>query len=100
MAAINEALKSIKDNEPQIVLLPDANYVAAVVALRNYTDRYLYVARLLDLRVQRDLLLAAENDTPFIPRGDDLVAKCTQVSENVPSLKRTDADDVGRLVLL
>jgi two-component system nitrogen regulation sensor histidine kinase NtrY len=46
-----EALASIKDNEPQIVLLPDANYVAAVVALRNYTSRYLYVARLLDPRV-------------------------------------------------
>ena len=46
-----EALASVKDNEPQIVLLPDANYVAAVVALRNYSGRYLYVARLLDPRV-------------------------------------------------
>jgi two-component system, NtrC family, nitrogen regulation sensor histidine kinase NtrY len=46
-----EALTSVKDSEPQIVLLPDANYVAAVVKLRNYTDNYLYIARLLDPRV-------------------------------------------------
>jgi two-component system nitrogen regulation sensor histidine kinase NtrY len=46
-----EALTSIHENEPQIVLLPDANYVAAVVRLRDYDDRYLYVARLLDPRV-------------------------------------------------
>jgi two-component system nitrogen regulation sensor histidine kinase NtrY len=46
-----EALSSIKENEPQIVLLPDANYVAAVVKLRNYDSRYLYIARLLDPRV-------------------------------------------------
>jgi two-component system nitrogen regulation sensor histidine kinase NtrY len=46
-----EALAAIKETEPQIVLLPDTNYVAAVVKLRDYTDRYLYVARLLDPRV-------------------------------------------------
>jgi two-component system nitrogen regulation sensor histidine kinase NtrY len=46
-----EALASVKENEPQIVLLPDANYVAAVVKLRNYADTYLYIARLLDPRV-------------------------------------------------
>jgi two-component system nitrogen regulation sensor histidine kinase NtrY len=46
-----EALTSVKDTEPQIVLLPDANYVAAVIKLRNYSDTYLYIARLLDPRV-------------------------------------------------
>jgi len=46
-----EALASVKETEPQIVLLPDANYVAAVIKLRNYTDTYLYIARLLDPRV-------------------------------------------------
>lgn len=46
-----EALSSIRDNEPQIVLLPDANYVAAVVKLRSYNNTYLYIARLLDPRV-------------------------------------------------
>jgi two-component system nitrogen regulation sensor histidine kinase NtrY len=46
-----EALATVKDTEPQIVLLPDANYVAAVIKLRNYTDTYFYIARLLDPRV-------------------------------------------------
>jgi two-component system nitrogen regulation sensor histidine kinase NtrY len=47
-----EALKGISDREPQIVLLPDSNYVAAVVKLRGYdSDRYLYVAKLLNPRV-------------------------------------------------
>jgi two-component system nitrogen regulation sensor histidine kinase NtrY len=46
-----EALTSIRETEPQIVLLPDANYVAAVVKVRGYDDRYLYIARLLDPRV-------------------------------------------------
>jgi len=46
-----EALSSVKESEPQIVLLPDANYVAAVIKLRNYDDTYLYIARLLDPRV-------------------------------------------------
>jgi two-component system nitrogen regulation sensor histidine kinase NtrY len=46
-----EALSSVQETEPQIVLLPDANYVAAVVKLRDYDGRYLYIARLLDPRV-------------------------------------------------
>jgi two-component system nitrogen regulation sensor histidine kinase NtrY len=46
-----EALGSIRETEPQIVLLPDANYVAAVVKLRGYDNTYLYIARLLDPRV-------------------------------------------------
>ncbi|MBV9262107.1 MAG: PAS domain-containing sensor histidine kinase, partial [Pseudolabrys sp.] len=50
-----EALGSISDSEPQIVLLPDADYVAAAIKLREYTDRYLYVARLLDPRVLTQL---------------------------------------------
>ncbi|MFA6266122.1 MAG: PAS domain-containing sensor histidine kinase [Pseudolabrys sp.] len=46
-----EALTTISDKEPQLVLLPDTNYVAAVIKLQNYNNRYLYVARLLDPRV-------------------------------------------------
>ncbi|MDI3471545.1 MAG: Nitrogen regulation protein NtrY [Pseudolabrys sp.] len=47
-----EALKGASDREPQVVLLPDANYVAAVIKLRGYdSDRYLYVAKLLNPRV-------------------------------------------------
>src|SRR5690348_6402752 len=46
-----DALPRISKTEPQIVLLPDTNYVAAVVQLDNYPDEYLYVTRLLDPRV-------------------------------------------------
>src|SRR6202166_3835806 len=46
-----DALPQIGDNDPQIVLLPDTNYVAAVIKLQNYNDDYLYVTRLLDPNV-------------------------------------------------
>ena len=46
-----EALPNISDKEPQLVLLPDTNYVAAIVKLPNFDNRYLYVTRLLDPRV-------------------------------------------------
>ncbi len=50
-----EALNTISDNEPQIVLLPDADYVAAAIKLREYSNEYLYVARLFDPRVLAQL---------------------------------------------
>jgi len=50
-----EALPKITDNQPQIALLPDTDYVAAIIRVRNYTDRYLYIARLLDPRVLAQL---------------------------------------------
>jgi two-component system nitrogen regulation sensor histidine kinase NtrY len=46
-----DALPRITTKDPQIVLLPDTNYVAAVVKLQNYDNYYLYVTRLLDPRV-------------------------------------------------
>jgi two-component system, NtrC family, nitrogen regulation sensor histidine kinase NtrY len=46
-----DALARISDKDPQIVLLPDTNYVASVIKLRSYDDYYLYVTRLLDPRV-------------------------------------------------
>jgi two-component system nitrogen regulation sensor histidine kinase NtrY len=46
-----EALAQISDKEPQIVLLPDTNYVAAIVRLQQFNDEFLYVTRLLDPRV-------------------------------------------------
>jgi two-component system nitrogen regulation sensor histidine kinase NtrY len=46
-----DALLRISDKNPQLVLLPDTNYVVAVVKLQKYTDYYLYIARLLDPRV-------------------------------------------------
>jgi two-component system, NtrC family, nitrogen regulation sensor histidine kinase NtrY len=50
-----DALPRISEKDPQIVLLPDANYVAAVLKLQRYDDYYLYVTRLLDPRVVPEL---------------------------------------------
>src|SRR3954451_14919452 len=55
-----EALASINDTEPQIGIFLDANYVAAVIKLRVYTDYYLYVARVLDPRVVAQLRATRE----------------------------------------
>jgi two-component system nitrogen regulation sensor histidine kinase NtrY len=44
-------LSNVDENEPQIAVFPDANYVAAVIRLRAFNDTFLYVARLLDPRV-------------------------------------------------
>src|SRR5436190_1096599 len=49
------ALENISETEPQIALIPDANYVAAVIKLRNFTDTFLYIARNLDPRVVAQL---------------------------------------------
>src|SRR4249920_3411846 len=46
-----DALPHITNKEPQIVLLPDTNYVAAIVKLDQYDNYYLYITRLLDPRV-------------------------------------------------
>lgn len=54
-APAKAALEHITENEPQIALIPDANYVAAVIKLRNFTDTYLYIARALDPRVVSQL---------------------------------------------
>jgi two-component system, NtrC family, nitrogen regulation sensor histidine kinase NtrY len=50
-----DALPRISEKDPQIVLLPDTNYVAAVLKLQKYDDYYLYVTRLLDPRVVPEL---------------------------------------------
>jgi two-component system, NtrC family, nitrogen regulation sensor histidine kinase NtrY len=48
-------LKNVNDSDPQIAVFPEANYVAAVIRLRNYDNIFLYVARLLDPRVVAQL---------------------------------------------
>jgi two-component system, NtrC family, nitrogen regulation sensor histidine kinase NtrY len=50
-----EALAEVGDNEPQIALLPNADYVAAIIKLRSYDDTYLYVARPLNPQVLEQL---------------------------------------------
>jgi two-component system nitrogen regulation sensor histidine kinase NtrY len=60
-----DALAKIGDSDPQIVLLPDTNYVAAVVKLKDYDDDYLYVARLLDPSVVPQLQATRESVTEY-----------------------------------
>src|SRR5438477_1633310 len=46
-----EFLSNVKENEPEISVFPEGNYVAAVVRLRAFENTFLYVARLLDPHV-------------------------------------------------
>jgi two-component system nitrogen regulation sensor histidine kinase NtrY len=48
-------LKNVNEDEPQIAVFPEANYVAAVIRLRAFHDVFLYVARLLDPHVVAQL---------------------------------------------
>jgi two-component system nitrogen regulation sensor histidine kinase NtrY len=50
-----EFLSNVNEEEPQIAVFPEANYVAAVIRLRAFNDTFLYVARLLDPRVVAQL---------------------------------------------
>jgi two-component system nitrogen regulation sensor histidine kinase NtrY len=60
-----DALPHIGSKEPQVVLLPDANYVAAVVKLDQYEDYYLYLTRLLDPRVVPQLQATRASATEY-----------------------------------
>ena len=48
-------LSNVNETEPQIAVFIEANYVAAVIRLRAFSDTFLYVARLLDPRVVSQL---------------------------------------------
>jgi two-component system, NtrC family, nitrogen regulation sensor histidine kinase NtrY len=50
-----EDLVNIGDTDPQVASFTEANYVAAIIRLRNYENTFLYVARLLDPRVTAHL---------------------------------------------
>ena len=60
-----DALPLIGSKEPQVVLLPDANYVAAVVKMDQYEDYYLYLTRLLDPRVVPQLQATRASATEY-----------------------------------
>ncbi len=60
-----DALPHITTKQPQVVLLPDTNYVAAMVKLEKYKDYYLYVTRLLDPRVVPQLQATRESVTEY-----------------------------------
>jgi two-component system nitrogen regulation sensor histidine kinase NtrY len=44
-------LSNVNENEPEIAVLPEQNYVAALIRLRAFQDTFLYVARQLDPHV-------------------------------------------------
>lgn len=48
-------LKNVTEDEPQIGVFIEQNYVAAVIRLRAFQDSFLYVARILDPRVVAQL---------------------------------------------
>jgi two-component system nitrogen regulation sensor histidine kinase NtrY len=50
-----EFLSNVAETEPEIAVLPEENYVAAVIRLRAFNDTFLYVARQLDPRVVAQL---------------------------------------------
>src|SRR6202165_3752301 len=50
-----EFLDNIREIEPEIAVLPEENYVGAVIRLRAFQDTFLYVARYLDPRVVAQL---------------------------------------------
>jgi two-component system nitrogen regulation sensor histidine kinase NtrY len=50
-----EFLRNVNENEPEIAVLPEENYVAAVIRLRAFNDTFLYVARQLDPHVVAQL---------------------------------------------
>jgi two-component system nitrogen regulation sensor histidine kinase NtrY len=54
-------LQNVGEDEPQIAVFIEANYVAAVIRLRAFTDTFLYVARLLDPRVVAQLRQTQES---------------------------------------
>ncbi len=60
-----DALSQITDKDPQIVLLPDTNYVAAILKLEKYDNNYLYVTRLLDPRVVPQLQATRASVTEY-----------------------------------
>jgi two-component system nitrogen regulation sensor histidine kinase NtrY len=51
----SDFLNNVKETEPEIAVLPEENYVGAVIRLRAFSDTFLYVARTLDPRVVAQL---------------------------------------------
>jgi two-component system nitrogen regulation sensor histidine kinase NtrY len=50
-----EFLPDVNETEPRIAIIPEGNYLAAVIRLRAFKDTFLYVARPLDPRVVAQL---------------------------------------------
>jgi two-component system nitrogen regulation sensor histidine kinase NtrY len=60
-----EFLSNVTEDEPQMAVFIEQNYVAAVIRLRTYENTFLYVARLLDPRVVARLQTTQEGVAEF-----------------------------------
>jgi two-component system nitrogen regulation sensor histidine kinase NtrY len=60
-----QALASVNETEPQVALILDGNYVAAIVKLRSYDNYYLHVARPLDPRIVAQLAATRESVSEY-----------------------------------
>jgi two-component system nitrogen regulation sensor histidine kinase NtrY len=60
-----QALANVNDTQPQVALILDANYVAAIIKLRNYDNYYLHVARPLDPRIVKQLSATRESVSEY-----------------------------------
>jgi two-component system nitrogen regulation sensor histidine kinase NtrY len=60
-----QALVNVNDTQPQIALILEANYVAAIIKLRNYDNYYLHVARPLDPRIVQQLSATRESVSEY-----------------------------------
>ncbi len=48
LAPSKSLLATVNETDPQVALIPDSNYVAAIIRLRGYDNTFLYVTRTLD----------------------------------------------------
>jgi two-component system, NtrC family, nitrogen regulation sensor histidine kinase NtrY len=60
-----ETLASLQEDDPQVKVFPEGNYVAAIVKLTNYDNAYLFVAALLDPRMAGQLAQIQRNFLEF-----------------------------------
>jgi two-component system nitrogen regulation sensor histidine kinase NtrY len=65
LAPSKEILRTVAEVEPQIALIPESNYVAAIIKLRGFDDMYLYVTRALDPRVMAQLRETRESVSEY-----------------------------------
>jgi two-component system nitrogen regulation sensor histidine kinase NtrY len=60
-----QALVNVNETQPQVALILEANYVAAIIKLRNYDNFYLHVARPLDPRIVQQLSATRESVSEY-----------------------------------
>ena len=60
-----ETLVSLQEDDPQVKVFPDGNYVAAVAKLKNYDNAYLFLAQMLDPNMAGRLAQIHQNALEF-----------------------------------